>query len=111
MRVDGEQRVTNTELFFDLVYVFAVTQLTKVLGEDLTWQGALRTALLFFAIWWAWIYTAWVTNWLHPDASAVDQRAREPVVRQHRERERQCVHLVRERARLPADPVAQRRHL
>ncbi|HEY3747639.1 MAG TPA: low temperature requirement protein A [Pseudonocardiaceae bacterium] len=71
VRVDGEQRVTNTELFFDLVYVFAVTQLTKFLAEDLTWQGGLRALLLLFAVWWAWIYTAWVTNWLQPDTRAV----------------------------------------
>jgi low temperature requirement protein LtrA len=70
-RVDGEQRVTNTELFFDLVYVFAITQLARYLGADLTWPGALRAGLLLLAMWWAWIYTAWITNWLHPDARAV----------------------------------------
>jgi low temperature requirement protein LtrA len=71
MRRDGEQRVTNTELFFDLVFVFAVTQTTKFLGEHLDWLGALQAMILLFALWWAWIYTAWVTNWLHPDARAV----------------------------------------
>jgi low temperature requirement protein LtrA len=70
-RGDSEQRVTNTELFFDLVYVFAVTQLTRFLAENLTWQGSLRALILLFAVWWAWIYTAWVTNWLHPDVRAV----------------------------------------
>jgi low temperature requirement protein LtrA len=70
-RVDGAQRVTNTELFFDLVYVFAITQLSRFLGEDLTWHGALQGVLLLMAVWWAWIYTAWITNWLHPDARAV----------------------------------------
>ncbi len=70
-RVDGAQRVTNTELFFDLVYVFAITQLSRLLGEDLTWHAALRGVLLLMAVWWAWIYTAWTTNWLHPDARAV----------------------------------------
>jgi low temperature requirement protein LtrA len=70
-RADGEQRVTNTELFFDLVYVFAITQLSRFLGEDLTWHNALRAILLLLAVWWAWIYTAWITNWLHPDARAV----------------------------------------
>lgn len=70
-RVDGQQRVTYTELFFDLVYVFAVTQITHFLVENLSWQGALRALLLLFAIWWAWSYTAWVTNWLHPDVRAV----------------------------------------
>jgi low temperature requirement protein LtrA len=70
-RVDGAQRVTNTELFFDLVYVFAITQLSRFLADDLTWLGALRGLLLLMAVWWAWIYTAWITNWLHPDARAV----------------------------------------
>lgn len=70
-RVDGAQRVTNTELFFDLVYVFAITQLARTLNEDLTWHGAFRAVLLLLAVWWAWIYTAWITNWLHPDARAV----------------------------------------
>jgi low temperature requirement protein LtrA len=71
LRVDGQQRVTNVELFFDLVYVFAVTQITRFLGEDLSWQRSLQALLLLFALWWAWIYTAWVTNWLHPDTRAV----------------------------------------
>lgn len=70
-RVDGQQRVTNMELFFDLVYVFAVTQLTRLLGENLTWLGALHVVILLCAVWWAWMYTAWVTNWLHPDVRAV----------------------------------------
>ncbi|HEX4725319.1 MAG TPA: low temperature requirement protein A, partial [Pseudonocardiaceae bacterium] len=71
VRVDGAQRVTNTETFFDLVYVFAITQLARFLNEDLNWHGALRAVLLLLAVWWAWIYTAWITNWLHPDARAV----------------------------------------
>jgi low temperature requirement protein LtrA len=70
-RAGGASRVTNMELFFDLVYVFAITQLARYLGEDLNWHGALRTLMLLFAVWWAWVYTAWVTNWLHPDARVV----------------------------------------
>jgi low temperature requirement protein LtrA len=70
-RVAGAARVTNTELFFDLVYVFAITQLSRFLGADLTWHGGLRAMILLFAVWTAWIYTAWTTNWLHPDARAV----------------------------------------
>ncbi len=65
------QRVTNMELFFDLVFVFAVTQTTKFLSEHLDWLGGLHALILLFALWWAWIYTAWVTNWLHPDARVV----------------------------------------
>lgn len=69
---DGQaQRVTNMELFFDLVYVFAVTQLSRQLLEHLTPGGAFDTLLLLLAVWWAWIYTAWVTNWCDPNHSAV----------------------------------------
>jgi low temperature requirement protein LtrA len=68
---DGGQRVTNMELFFDLVYVFAVTQLSHLLLDHLDWHGAAQTALLLLAVWWAWIYTAWFTNWFNPDTRAV----------------------------------------
>ena len=60
----GEQRVTNIELFFDLVYVFAVTQMSHHLLAEPTVDGALQTALLLALVWWAWIYTTWATNWL-----------------------------------------------
>jgi low temperature requirement protein LtrA len=63
---DGE-RVENIELFFDLVFVFAVTRLSHMLLGDLTATGALRVALLATAVWWVWIYTSWVTNWLAPE--------------------------------------------
>jgi low temperature requirement protein LtrA len=59
--------VTNVELFFDLVYVFAVTQLSHLLLGHLTTRGALETAILLAAVWWAWNYTAWATNWIDPD--------------------------------------------
>ncbi|MCW3065516.1 MAG: low temperature requirement protein [Solirubrobacterales bacterium] len=55
------------ELFFDLVYVFAVTQLSQTLLHHLTARGALETLVLFGAVWWAWNYTAWATNWIDPD--------------------------------------------
>ena len=60
----GEQRVTNIELFFDLVYVFAVTQMSHHLLAVPTVNGALQTALLLALVWWAWVYTTWATNWL-----------------------------------------------
>ena len=59
----GEQRVTNIELFFDLVYVFAVTQMSHHCSRP-TVDGALQTALLLALVWWAWVYTTWATNWL-----------------------------------------------
>jgi low temperature requirement protein LtrA len=64
---DSDQRVTNIELFFDLVYVFAVTQLSHGLLNHLTVEGALQTALLLGMVWLVWAYTTWVTNWLDPD--------------------------------------------
>ncbi len=60
-------RVTFVELFFDLVFVFAVTQLSHGLLNHLTLLGALQTAVLMVAMWWVWIDTAWCTNWLDPE--------------------------------------------
>jgi low temperature requirement protein LtrA len=70
-RSEQEQRATNLELFFDLVFVFAVTQLSHLLGSHLTFAGAAQTALLLLVTWWAWVYTTWMTNWFDPDAPAV----------------------------------------
>jgi low temperature requirement protein LtrA len=64
-------RVTNAELFFDLVFVFAVTQLSHALLGRFTPLGAVQVTLLFLAVWWVWVYTAWVTNWLDPDQTPV----------------------------------------
>src|SRR4029079_9685902 len=64
-------RVTFVELFFDLVFVFAVTQLSHGLLKHLTLLGALQTGLLMIAVWWAWIDTTWITNWLDPERPAV----------------------------------------
>ena len=55
------------ELFFDLVYVFAFTQLSELLYEQLTWQAAGETAVILVALWWSWNYTAWATGWVDPD--------------------------------------------
>src|SRR4051812_43542571 len=60
---DDHGRVTYTELFFDLVFVFAVTQLSHALLADLSAGGAVRILLLLLAVWWVWIFTSWVTNW------------------------------------------------
>lgn len=68
---DEAPAVTNMELFFDLVYVFAVTQLSHRLLTHLTLRGAVETLVLFLAVWWAWNYTAWATNWIDPDQPAV----------------------------------------
>ena len=60
-------RVTAVELFFDLVFVFAITQLSHYLIEHFTFVGGAQTLLVLVAVWWVWISTTWVTNWLHPD--------------------------------------------
>ncbi|HZC00389.1 MAG TPA: low temperature requirement protein A, partial [Gammaproteobacteria bacterium] len=70
-RNGGEQRVTPLELFFDLVYVFAVTQLSHRLLEHLSVRGVLETLMLLLAVWGVWIYTTWFTNWFDPDSLAV----------------------------------------
>jgi len=66
---DDAHRVTFFELFFDLVYVFAVTQLSHGLLEHLDLRGAAETVVLLLAVWWAWVYTTWATNWLNPDST------------------------------------------
>jgi low temperature requirement protein LtrA len=64
-------RVTYAELFFDLVFAFAVTQISHTLLSHFTPLGALQTTLLFLGIWWLWVYTAWITNWLNPELTPV----------------------------------------
>jgi low temperature requirement protein LtrA len=69
---DGaEQKTTTLELFYDLVFVFAITQVSHFLLEHLTWQGAGQAALVLLVVWWSWNYTTWVTNELDPEAIAV----------------------------------------
>ncbi len=60
-------RVTYVELFFDLVFVFAVTQLSHAVLAHPTLEGVLHAAMLLAAVWWAWVCTSWVTNWLDPE--------------------------------------------
>ena len=64
-------RVTYAELFFDLVFVFAVTQISHTLLGRFTPLGAVQTTLLFLAVWWVWVYTSWITNWLNPELTPV----------------------------------------
>jgi low temperature requirement protein LtrA len=68
---DSEQRVTPLELFFDLVFVFAITQVTSLLSADPTWHGLLRGLLVLGALWWAWAAYAWLTNTLNPEEGVV----------------------------------------
>ena len=68
---DQHGRVTYAELFFDLVFVFAVTQLSHTLLNHFTPSGAVHVTLLFLAVWWVWVYTTWITNWLNPEMTPV----------------------------------------
>jgi low temperature requirement protein LtrA len=68
---EREERVTPIELFFDLVFVFAITQVTSMLSTDPTWGGAGRALLVLGALWWAWVGYAWLTNALNPDEGGV----------------------------------------
>jgi low temperature requirement protein LtrA len=67
----GHHRVTYVELFFDLVFVFAITQISHTLLEHFTPLGVLEVSILFLAVWWVWIFTSWITNWLDPDRPPV----------------------------------------
>ncbi|MGA8138238.1 MULTISPECIES: low temperature requirement protein A [Pseudomonas] len=69
---DGHHaRVTFEELMFDLVYVFAVTQLSHGLLNHLTGVGVMETLVLWFAVWLGWQYTGWVTNWFDPETPLI----------------------------------------
>ncbi|WP_181276494.1 low temperature requirement protein A [Brevibacterium oceani] len=63
--------VGPVELFFDLVYVFAIIQISHLLIEHLSWTGAAQTVIVFAAVWWGWNYTAWAMNWLDPTRTPV----------------------------------------
>jgi low temperature requirement protein LtrA len=63
MRQDQEQAsVTPLELFFDLVFVFALTQVTAFMADELSWHGILRGALVMMLLWWAWTGYAWLAS-------------------------------------------------
>ena len=64
---DSEKRVTWAELFFDLVFVFAITQLSALLHEDHSWAGVGRALILFIPIYWGWVGTS-----IHANVSEVD---------------------------------------
>ena len=68
--LDAEHQVTPLELFFDLVFVFALTEVTTMLAADPTWSGVLRGMLVLAALWWAWAVYAWLTS-----ATDVDEGA------------------------------------
>ena len=61
---EDEQRVTPLELFFDLVFVLAITQVTAFMADNPTWSGLLSGLLILAVVWWAWAAYAWLTNTL-----------------------------------------------
>lgn len=68
LRRKGERaQVTQVELFFDLIFVFAVTQISEFLRAHMSVLGGFQGAILFASMWWSWVYTSWVTNWIDPE--------------------------------------------
>src|SRR5919198_852329 len=65
---DFERRTTPIELLWDLVFVFAVTQVTTLLASDLSWAGFGRAMLVLALIWWAWSAFVWATNADNPNS-------------------------------------------
>ncbi|CAM3970388.1 low temperature requirement protein A [Kibdelosporangium persicum] len=66
-RNEESSTATNLELFFDLVFVFALTQVTALMAETPTWHGLLRGALLLSVIWWSWVGYSWLSNLVKAD--------------------------------------------
>ncbi|KAF9384399.1 hypothetical protein CPB97_005707 [Podila verticillata] len=64
-------KVTNMELFFDLVYVYAISAISETMVEELSWVVILEMLVITLAVWWSWVYTAWLTNWFNPDSYLV----------------------------------------
>ncbi len=67
----GAQRAATLELFYDLVFVFAITQVSHLILGHLTWSGAGQAAIVLLAVWWSWNYTTWATNELDPETDSV----------------------------------------
>src|SRR3954463_12896634 len=70
-RTEGEERVTNLELFFDLVFVLAITQVTSLMAAQPTAAGLGKGALMLAALWWTWVGYAWLTNSVNPEEGGV----------------------------------------
>ena len=70
IRREGE-RVTPLELFFDLVFVLAITQCTGLMSHDQTWSGLAQGLLILGVLWWAWVGYAWLTSVIDPEALAI----------------------------------------
>jgi low temperature requirement protein LtrA len=67
----SEDRVTPLELFFDLVFVFSLTQVSGLVSAHPTWSGLARGVLILGLLWWAWAAYAWLTNTVDPEEGFV----------------------------------------
>jgi low temperature requirement protein LtrA len=67
----NDERVLPLELFFDLVFVLAITQCTEVMARDQTWAGLGKGLLLLGILWWTWIGYAWLTSVVDPEEGIV----------------------------------------
>ena len=70
-RREGIASVSFSELLFDLICVFAVTQISHYLLHHLTWLGFVQSTIIWFAVWLAWQHTTWMTNWFDPNIRGV----------------------------------------
>jgi low temperature requirement protein LtrA len=70
-RENAEERVTPLELFFDLIFVFAITQVTGLVVADPTWAGLAKGLVVLGVLWWAWAAYAWLTNTIDPEEGLV----------------------------------------
>jgi low temperature requirement protein LtrA len=66
-----ESRVTPLELFFDLVFVLALTQCTALMADQPTWEGLAKGLLVLGVMWWSWVGYAWLTSVVNPEEGAV----------------------------------------
>src|SRR4051794_18159427 len=66
-----EERVTPLELFFDLVFVLAITQCTALMAAEPTWRGLAKGVLVLGVLWWSWVGYAWLTSVVDPEEGTV----------------------------------------
>src|SRR5688500_1747073 len=66
-----EERVTPLELFFDLVFVLALTQCTALMADEPTWEGVAKGVLILGVLWWSWVGYAWLTSVVDPEEGPV----------------------------------------
>ena len=71
MTLRTEETVKPLELFFDLVFVLAITQCTQLMADDPTWEGLARGLLVLGVLWWAWVGYSWLTSVVDPEEGLV----------------------------------------